>query len=155
MDIAPKARPLITSSPRDLHSDSIPFAMWYAPCNDTRFGVDLDSRKEMLHLSTRPVKQFISGGGVVALLHDICQICGKGFMNRNHHDNHTFTHLKEKPFPCALCSKRLLTKSNLQRHRQSCRQISKNHQCVLCGKRFITETNLIHHQSQVHKNVKC
>ena len=82
----------------------------------------------------------------------ICQICGKGFINRNHHDNHTFAHLKEKPFPCPHCKKHLLTKSNLQCHMQSCRQMVKTHQCILCGKQFLTEMNLIRHQCQAHKS---
>ena len=82
----------------------------------------------------------------------ICQICGKGFMNCNHHDSHTYTHMKEKPFPCDICSKWFLTKSNLLRHKTTCRIIVKNHHCIVCGKKFITEQNLIRHRSQVHRS---
>ena len=73
-------------------------------------------------------------------------------MNRNHHESHSYTHLKEKPFPCKICAKRFLTRSNLCRHMLTCKTIIKKHECVTCGKKFMMDENLKRHQIQAHRS---
>lgn len=78
----------------------------------------------------------------------ICQVCGKGFGNKEQLLNHMMVHRNRKPHICEICEKSFSSPGNLKTHIMI-HTGQKPHSCEKCGKRFTTLGNLKTH-SVVH-----
>ena len=79
-----------------------------------------------------------------------CRVCGKLFKRAHNYKNHMETHNPDRkyPHPCTAmlgnqqCTKKLLRKTDLDRHYDSVHLKARNHRCILCGNRFARRDTL-------------
>uniref|UniRef100_A0AAR2J710 Uncharacterized protein n=1 Tax=Pygocentrus nattereri TaxID=42514 RepID=A0AAR2J710_PYGNA len=70
-----------------------------------------------------------------------CAICGKRFLSRSHHAEHQRVHTGERPFPCNRCERAFTTHHNLKRH-QLIHDKEEMYRCSVCGVLFCQEHQL-------------
>ena len=107
----------------------------------------------------------------------LCNLCGKGFMRRDKHDQHLARHVAQKPHQCTLCQRKFYLEHALKRHVPTCRgpglscphcdrvfysqdyydkHVKYQHenphafQCDVCGSSLTGARNLVNHRRDVH-----
>lgn len=79
----------------------------------------------------------------------ICELCGKGFMDRSNLDGHINSkHMSSKPYKCSKCNASFSWISNLRRHRKKCKTTAGPQvpvQCHACKKVFKHKSSLKRH----------
>jgi len=81
-----------------------------------------------------------------------CNECDKYFSSSGFRQ-HMKTHSGEKPFECAVCSKRFLYRANLVQHGRTQHSIEKPYKCHLCSKQFSTAGYLTVHMRSHRKSL--
>jgi KRAB domain-containing zinc finger protein len=82
-----------------------------------------------------------------------CDICGKGFRQREDLQRHIRTHTEDKPYKFDICDKGFGQNQNLQRHIRI-HTGDKPYKCDICGKGFNKNSNLKGHLMLGIKNAK-
>ncbi|XP_037299022.1 zinc finger protein 652 isoform X10 [Manduca sexta] len=80
----------------------------------------------------------------------ICEVCGKGFINKRILRIHTYRH-KTGEFACTFCSKIFDTKVKQKEHERAIHLcLSKRSKCGYCGEKFTDYTKKNDHEVKVH-----
>ncbi|XP_073831516.1 uncharacterized protein [Musca autumnalis] len=82
-----------------------------------------------------------------------CEVCSKGFFNKEERNGHMTVHTNIRNFPCAICGKAFKSKKNLVAH-ESTHVDGRNFPCPLCGKMFKNKIGVDHHLRTHRKNRK-
>ncbi|XP_058829446.1 gastrula zinc finger protein XlCGF8.2DB-like [Topomyia yanbarensis] len=75
----------------------------------------------------------------------VCEVCGKGFVEKRYMERHFAVHTGERPYKCEICDKGFFQKVSLQRH-TIIHTGERPYKCDVCGKAFNRKSNLITHQ---------
>lgn len=73
-----------------------------------------------------------------------CDICGRGFVRREHYIGHRATHTDKSLYKCDICARGFAQKGHLKLH-QPIHSSVKPFRCKICGRDFILRINLIEH----------
>ena len=93
----------------------------------------------------------------IKFIHDkdykfVCELCGQGFLNKNHYRAHIDRHNNVKQYECTHCKKRFVAMSDLKRH------IMYKHRSGIKPKYFCTEDNcskVFKASSALCQHIKC
>ena len=82
-----------------------------------------------------------------------CEICGKGFLRQDHHEDHMNRHYDIRAYECGFCGKKFVRDTELTRHLGT-HQEERTVKCTLCDKMFKTTDIMKKHIRKVHEKVK-
>ncbi|XP_050311639.1 zinc finger protein OZF-like [Anthonomus grandis grandis] len=85
-----------------------------------------------------------------------CDICGRGFFDKNILASHMEIHEDIPKYECEFCKKKFTVKRYLEvhkslNHKKELFGIEESFQCEICGRNFTFEKSLIRHLSAIHK----
>lgn len=80
----------------------------------------------------------------------VCEFCGEDFNTGAHnayskYEDHYYTHVDEKPFPCTVCSKGFVRKQDLNKHQVIHTAEYSPQECLVCGGAFASVELLQRH----------
>ncbi|XP_053622298.1 zinc finger protein 595-like [Plodia interpunctella] len=81
-----------------------------------------------------------------------CEVCAKGFVNKDYLMKHMILHTDERDFQCEYCPKAFKTRSGLVRHHLMHTGV-RLHCCHICNKHFATSTSVKLHIKGVHMKI--